>query len=87
MRFAREISVALGRVRPNHNGQGSGRVLIEFELSPETGILRDVKVKESSGNAALDALAVDSIRNASFPVPPSGLTAKQLTYMLPFQFK
>ncbi len=51
-------------------GAGKGTAIVGFSISPNGG-LSAVQVLKSSGNAALDEIAMDHIRrSAPFPAPP-----------------
>jgi protein TonB len=54
-----------------------GKVVVAFHLLPN-GSVRDVRVVEGSGHAALDRGAVDAVRNAS-PFPRSPVEAEVIT--------
>jgi protein TonB len=54
-----------------------GKVVVAFQLLPD-GSVRDVRVVQSSGHAALDRGAIDAVRNAS-PFPRSPVEAKVIT--------
>lgn len=65
----------------------SGRVVIGFGLSP-TGGLAYAAVAQSSGNAALDRLALASVRAAApFPPPPAGSRTGELRFAFPYTFR
>jgi len=60
------------RATRKQSGAGKGTALIGFSIGKDGG-LAAVKVLRSSGNASLDAIAVDHIRrSAPFPQPPEG---------------
>lgn len=84
-RYAVEVRLALGRVRPRHSGT-RGRLTVEFALS-ETGSLVSVGIAGSSGVPALDDAALRAVRAARFPAPPPSLTAAQRRYVVPFEFR
>jgi len=54
-----------------------GKVVVSFQILPD-GSVRDVRVVQGSGHAALDRGAVDAVRNAS-PFPRSPVEAKVIT--------
>lgn len=83
-RYAADVHAALMRQRPRH--AGSGRVKIEFTLTP-AGHTRDAVVITSSGDIALDAIAVNAVRNAHFPAPPHRATEAQLRYTTVIKFR
>jgi periplasmic protein TonB len=84
-RFARNVALVVARQKPKGVGL-RGTVTIEFTLSPVTGSLLKATVSKSSGNAKLDATALTAIETATYPTPPVGMTATQLTYRVPFTF-
>ena len=48
-----------------------GKVVVAFQILPD-GSVRDVRIVQGSGHAALDRGAIDAVRNASpFPRPPA----------------
>lgn len=52
------------------SGAGNGTVVVGFTIGKD-GSLAGVKLLQSSGNAALDKIALDHIRrSAPFPAPP-----------------
>jgi protein TonB len=54
-----------------------GKVVVAFHLLPD-GSVRDVRVVQGSGHAALDRGAIDAVRNAS-PFPRSPVEAEVIT--------
>lgn len=63
-----------------------GRVILRLQVSPD-GTLRSVSVLKSSGNAALDAAAVNAVRRAGrFPPAPDGLADPVYSFSLPVRF-
>jgi len=59
------------RATKKQSGAGKGRVVVGFTIAAD-GSLASVTVLQSSGNAALDQIALDHIRrSAPFPAPPS----------------
>ena len=54
-----------------------GKVVVSFQLLPD-GSVRDVRVVQGSGHAALDRGAIDAVRNAS-PFPRSPVEAEIIT--------
>jgi periplasmic protein TonB len=84
-RFARDVALVVARKKPKGVGL-RGAVTIEFTLSPAIGSLLKATVSKSSGSAKLDATALTAIEKATYPIPPVGMTATQLTYRVPFTF-
>jgi hypothetical protein len=41
----------------------------------------------ADGDGRLDASALEVLRQAKFPVPPSGMTLAQLTHEVPYCFR
>lgn len=59
------------RATKRKSGAGKGTVIVGFTIAPNGG-LASVQVLKSSGNSALDQVALDHIRrSAPFPAPPS----------------
>lgn len=84
-RYAMDVRMALGRVRPRHAGL-KGRVQILFALDAGGGV-HTAQVLRSSGNARLDQASLEAVRRASFPAPPAGASEKQRTFSVPFEFR
>ena len=77
----------LARHKPVNPGRGTGNVTIAFIVSP-TGALASVRISRSSGNTALDRVAVASVRRAApFPPPPEGMLAKDREMIYPLNFR
>jgi protein TonB len=61
------------RATPRKSGVGRGKVLVGFSIGRD-GSLDRIMILAPSGNAALDAVAIDHIRRAApFPAPPDGV--------------
>lgn len=64
----------------------AGVATVRFSVRDD-GALIDVELAASSGNAALDRLALRTVRNAApFPTPPTGVERDQLVFTIPFSF-
>lgn len=64
-----------------------GTTIVAFIIS-ETGKLSQVAVANSSGDPRLDQAALQAVRNsAPFPVPPPGLSQRQLSFSINFVFQ
>jgi protein TonB len=64
----------------------AGVATVRFSVRDD-GALIDVELAASSGNAALDRLALRTVRNAApFPAPPMGVERDQLDFTIPFSF-
>ncbi|MGE4131913.1 MAG: energy transducer TonB [Bdellovibrionales bacterium] len=83
--YAREVVLALAHSKPRRSS-GQGRVLIQFVLS-EAGELLSAEIKKSSGSTRLDRIALKSVQSAQFPKPPQGMTEKQRSYLIPYEFR
>lgn len=70
--FGRNVIKALRQTLPGHSGI-SGQAVVRFELS-DNGNLVEVHLVSSSRSASLDQSVLFSVRQASFPIPPGGLT-------------
>jgi periplasmic protein TonB len=83
--YAKFVSQALARTKPKGIGaQGIAKVRFTIALS---GRLSSVQIVNSSGDKKLDQKAIDAVKQALFPPPPSGMTVSQLTYEIPYQFR
>jgi protein TonB len=70
--YARSVMKAV-RATPRKSGGGRGMVIVGFSIARD-GSLDRVMILAPSGNAALDAVAIDHIRRAApFPAPPDGV--------------
>ena len=81
------VNAWIARDKPAPPSGGRGTVVILLALSP-SGALSSAHVHSSSGNRALDQIALAGVRRASpFPKPPPGSTASQLRFTFPYQFR
>jgi protein TonB len=79
--YRAEVYAALARHKPTAVQRGSTTVAFEIGGS---GVLGDVRVRQSSGNARLDQMALQMVHDvAPFPPPPSG--ASSYTIQIDFQ--
>ncbi len=63
-----------------------GRVVLRLQVS-RAGQLQSVSVRQSSGNADLDAAAIRAVRRAKrFPAAPEGLNKPVYSFSLPVRF-
>ncbi|HEY5828338.1 MAG TPA: energy transducer TonB [Hyphomicrobiaceae bacterium] len=86
--FARYVSLAVSRSKPRGSDR-RGTVKVRFVIAAD-GMLASAEVARSSGDGRLDALALEALRQAKFPVPPvppAGMTLAQLTYEVPYHFR
>ena len=84
-RYAMQVRAALARNKPKGNGI-RGTATITFGIAP-TGQVRFARLSDPSGNTLLDKAVLSAVRHTAFPKPPDGMTATQLTYVVPFHFK
>jgi protein TonB len=81
-----KVRAHLAAHRPAGGG-GSGSAAVAFELSPKGHVL-SARIARSSGDAAMDKSVVQSVyRSQPFPKPPAGLEAKQLRFVIAFEFR
>ena len=74
------------RKRHPRGVRGGGRVVLNLQVG-RNGDLRSVAVRQSSGNADLDAAAVQAVRRAGhFPAAPDGLKDPVYRFSLPIRF-
>jgi protein TonB len=83
--YALAVVAALGKTKPKRVS-GAGTVHINFAIGFD-GTLGMSRVSRSSGNPGLDAAALSAVQRASFPPPPSGMTAAELIYEVPYHFR
>ena len=83
--YARYVSQALAKTKPSGAGR-SGTVKVRLEIEAG-GKLAGVEITKSSGNRKLDVTALEAVRRTSFPAPPAGMSAAQLTYEVPYHFR
>ena len=71
---------------PSAAGRASGRAVVRLSVNA-AGALTGVSLAQSSGNAALDAAAVESVQRAGkFPSAPKGLGGGNFSFSLPISF-
>jgi protein TonB len=85
-RYARSVAEALSRSRPKGLPGAKGTAKISFQIST-VGTVIGARIIASSGNPKLDAAAMAAVEAVKFPPPPSGMTAAQLTYEIPYHFR
>ena len=84
-KYGREVSLALARSVPKGKGR-KGKVTLAFVRDP-AGRIEHLELASPSGDPALDEAAQIAVRKTAFPPPPQGMTGKQRTYVIPFQFR
>ena len=84
-RYAMRVRLALGKAHPRHTGT-HGRVQVSFRLT-EGGDVQFADVLRSSGDERLDQSVLMAVRATRFPAPPPGMTERQRTYIVPFDFR
>ncbi|WP_376873790.1 TonB family protein [Albirhodobacter sp. R86504] len=71
---------------PSAAGRASGRAVVRLTVT-SSGALAGVSLAQSSGNAALDAAALESVQRAgNFPAAPKGLGGGSFSFSLPISF-
>lgn len=84
-RYAVAVRAVLARSKPRGMRE-KGSLTVTFGID-ETGGVHFARVSESSGRSTLDEATIAAVRGSSFPRPPTGMTADQRTYVVPFRFK
>lgn len=86
-KYATSIAAVLARHRPKAPGPGKrGTVRIAFVID-EGGGIATVRVRQTSGQAALDQAAISALQAVKFPAPPKGMTELMRTYEIPYHFR
>jgi len=68
-------------------GGKRGNVVVLLAVSPSGGLI-SASIRSSSGDKALDQMALAAMRrSAPFPKPPAGSTASQLRFTFQYSFK
>jgi TonB family protein len=82
--FTMQVQTAVG---PKHlDGRGlQGRVVVTYSIS-EDGTLAGARVAQSSGEQRLDIEALQIVRGAAFPSPPSGMSIAHRNFVSAFTF-
>jgi TonB family protein len=84
--YARSVVDALARARPKPDRAVKGTVRVLFAIG-ENGLVETVSLKQSSGRADLDGLAIAAVRKTRFPPPPPGMSRTARTYEVPYHFR
>lgn len=86
LNYASHVRARVAANKPSGGGL-RGTATVSFGLTTSGG-LAFASVARSSGNTALDGLAVSAVRqSAPFPRPPDGATTAQLRFSIPFYFQ
>src|SRR4051794_1900319 len=80
--FGRRVIRALRQTMPSLSGT-LGRATIRFLLS-ERGNIAELQLVRSSGNAELDRSVVFASKQSSFPIPPTGSTVSDRTFLVTY---
>jgi TonB family protein len=86
--YERRLGQAFIAAKPKSAGvgrQGTVRIMIRLRIST-AGEITSVEIARSSGNKRLDDLALAAAQRTRVPVPPAGMTADQLFYVVPYDF-
>jgi protein TonB len=84
-RFNASLWKAIQRRLPRQRGL-RGTVEVMFSLTRE-GRVGAARISKSSGNGALDRVALRAMRSARFAKPPTGMSEAQLVYRIPIRFR
>ena len=84
--YARSVVETLARARPRASAGERGTVRIAFTIGPG-GEVSTAQVKQSSGRPVIDGAALAAVRAARFPAPPAGMTARELSFEIPYFFR
>jgi protein TonB len=84
--YAARVRAKVAHNKPAGRGH-RGIARVAFAVSGSGG-LSYARLAQSSGNAALDLAALSAVRSAApFGAPPTGATAAQLRFSIPFYFR
>ena len=84
-KWGSQIRAKIARSTPR--GVGNGTAIVRITVSA-SGILQSVSLSKSSGNARLDRIAVQAVRNAGrFPAAPKALGVQTQTFRLPIKVR
>jgi periplasmic protein TonB len=83
--YALRVREALAHNRP-HGLAHKGTTTVAFAID-QNGKLLFARVTYSSGEHSIDEAVLAAMRRTVFPHPPTGMTAQQLSYLVPFNFK
>jgi TonB family protein len=83
--YSRYVTQALAKTKPKGTGT-LGTVRVKLTIAAN-GDLTVATVTKSSGITQLDELAISAVRRTRFPSPPTGMTAAQLTFEVPYHFR
>lgn len=84
--YAKSVVETLARARPRASAGERGTVRIAFTIGP-AGEVSAARVLLSSGRPVIDGAALEAVRGARFPAPPAGMTARDLSFEIPYFFR
>jgi protein TonB len=84
-RYAAKVRAVLARRKPHGRGR-RGTVMVTFEIELN-GSVGSAQITTSSGNPTLDQAVLGVVANTAFPSPPTGMSKRQLTFIIPFRFE
>jgi periplasmic protein TonB len=80
--FGRRVIRALRQTMPPARGE-NGKVTVRLLLSP-TGDLSELQLVRPAADAALTQSVVFAVRQSSFPIPPTGATRSDRTFLVTY---
>lgn len=84
-RWQSRVNAHLNRFK--RRAKAAGSVAVQFVID-DSGRVMSASVSQSSGNAELDAAAVDLVRRASpVPAPPPSIAQARMSLAVPIQFR
>jgi protein TonB len=84
--YAARVRAQVASHKPSGAG-ARGTAVVSFGVTTSGG-LSYASISRSSGDQALDRLALSAVRGASpFPAPPAGASPRQLRFSIPFHFQ
>jgi TonB family protein len=82
--FMMRVQTAVGSKHLDGHGL-QGRVVVIYSIS-EDGMLMGARVAQSSGEQRLDTEALQIVRGAAFPSPPTGMSIAHRNFVSAFTF-